>query len=208
MPIGQELSQKDRFLNRRRVFGIFFIILAGVLAFFAIRTAGHMDRYWAAKDTIVAGQAITPAQLVAVEANPGNSARRYFKADKVPSLRATQTIGAGELLARSSVTDAPVEVKQLVIRLSSPLPGGVEKGDYLEIWQLPEESSERLSQRSLPRSATKISAQAVFISQKKSATVTASEETAIEVLVNEPDLEAILGAVGKKLSLVAIPVAS
>lgn len=208
MPIGAEISRKNRFFNRRRVIGLFFIILAGILAFFAIRTAGHMDRYWAAKDTILAGQAITSEQVVAVEANPGKSANLYLPADKAPNLRATQTIGAGELLARSSVTDSPAEVKRLVIKLSSPLPGGVEKGDYLEIWKLPESASGGLSTPDLPPAAGKIASQAVFITQKKTTSVTPSEETSIEVLVNEADIEALLGAVGQKLPLVAIPVAS
>lgn len=207
MPIGVEVSTGGRHFNVRMMVGAVLIIAAMALTFFAVKTAGHMNRYWVAKDTIVAGQTITPQMLEEVEANPGVAAEQYFRVGKLPEIRAIQTIGAGELLARSTVSDEPVGVKKLVVKLASPLPGGVEKGDYLEVWQLPQDSQKDPDTAELPEEAAKIAHRAVFLAEKKPlGAVRITEDTSVEMLVEESDLEALLAAVGMKQPLVAIPV--
>lgn len=209
MPIGSKVYSGKNLVSRRTILGVFLILLAMALTFLAVRIAGHMDRYWVAKETIVAGQSITTEMLVAVEANPGVAAEHYFLADELPSLRATQTIAAGELLAKGAVTDVPANQKKLVVRLASPLPSGVSKGDYLEIWQLPGDSEGSFSSGELPAEAWNVAKHAVFIAEKKpGTTVRVTEDTSVEILVSDKDLAGILAAVGKKQPLVAIPVAS
>lgn len=209
MPIGIARKHRGWWRSPRVLLGIFLIILAMTLTFFALRFAGHMDRYWVAKDTILAGQSVTEEMLVPLEANPGTAAKHYFPVGKLPPLHATQTIAAGELLSRGSVTDTPGDTKKLVLQLAAPLPSGVEKGDYLEIWQLPADLDHEITAEDLPPTAQIIAARAVFVAEKRSGVaVRISDEILIEILVENEDLEAILAALGLQRSLVAIPVAS
>ncbi|NMX11211.1 hypothetical protein [Mobiluncus mulieris] len=208
VPIGSGKTQ-GWWHSPRVYIGIILIALAMMLTFVAIRVAGHMDRYWAAKDTILAGQSITKDMLVAIEANPGVATRHYFPAAKLGQIRATQTIGAGELLSRGCVSSGSGNVKKIVLKLASPLPSGVSKGDYLEIWQLPNGTDSDTDVENLPREAHNIAPRVVFVSEKKpGVAMRVTEDISIEILVENKDLEDLLAAVGLQRSLVAIPVAS
>lgn len=207
MPIGSEVTNRAQWLNRRVIFGILLVVLAGLLTFLAIRFAGHTERYLAAKDTLIAGQALTADNLVEVESNPGPASAHYFKSGSLPSsLVVLQTIHAGELVARGSVSEGSADVKQLVVPLSQPLPSGVEKGDYLEIWQLPSAEGGIASSGDLPQSAQKIASQTVLVARKQSDSgLGGNQKQQVEVLVPAADLQALLGALGRELPLVAIP---
>lgn len=209
MPICSGKTRIGWWRSPRALIGITLIALAMILTFVAVRVAGHMDKYWAVKDTILAGQSITEEMLVAIEANPGVAAGHYFPAGKLGQIRATQTINAGELLARGSVASGAGNVKKIVLKLASPLPSGVSKGDYLEIWQLPDGADGGADFENLPQEAHNIAPRVVFVAEKKpGVTMRVTEDISIEILVKNEDLEDLLAAIGLQRSLVAIPVTS
>lgn len=211
MPIGSEISSKSRYLNRRTILGIALMVLAVILVIVTVRLASHLEGYLAAKTTLVAGQTVQSDDVEVISANPGRAAGQYLREGELKEgTVVVQTIAVGQLLPKASLSQTKPYNKRIVLNLAAPLPSSVKKGDYLEIWQLPDEkSASTFEQDTPPENAQKLADKAVFLAEKKSETALGSKnQTNVEISVPEEDLSPILAAVGTKTPLMAIPVSS
>lgn len=211
MPIGTEIPSYSKFFNRRSVFGVFFIVLAVALVLASVHFAAQKEGYLVARDTIVAGQRLEPADYTVVNSNLGAAASHYFRAGELgKNAVAVQSVGAGELIARTAISNRNPGLKQLVVRLAAPLPHSVKAGDILELWKLPNgKDLSVFEQDELPQEVTQLSKQAVFVStDQTSNSVNAGRQAAIEVMVPTADIPAVLAALGVDSELMAVPVAS
>lgn len=211
MPIGSEISSKSRYLNRRTVLGIGLMVLAVILVIVTVRLASHLEGYLVAKTTLVAGHTVQSSDVEVISANPGRAAGLYLREGELKEGSVVvQTIAGGQLLPKTSLSQTEPYNKRIVLELAAPLPSSVKKGDYLEIWQLPDGKSASVFDKNLPlKNAQKLADKAVFLAEKNSETALGSKnKTNVEISVPEEDLSSILAAIGTKTPLMAIPVAS
>ncbi|EFU82743.1 MULTISPECIES: SAF domain-containing protein [Mobiluncus] len=211
MPIGSEISSKSQYLNRRTVLGVALMILAVILVIMTVRVASHLEGYLVAKTTLVAGHTVQSGDIEVISANPGRAAGQYLREGEIQEGSVVvQTIAGGQLIPKASLSQTEPFRKRIVLNLAAPLPSSVKKGDYLEIWQLPDEKSASAFESDAPlENAQKLADKAVFLAEKKSETALGSKnQMNVEISVPEEDLSPILAAVGTKTPLMAIPVAS
>lgn len=212
MPIGQEVSKKSRYLNRRTILGIVLMLVAAILVVVLVRMVSNTEGYLRAGTTVAAGQTIEPGDLETVQVNPGDSAASYFREGEMPlPAVATRTIEKGELLPRSAISQTlDSGTKKIVLELVAPLPSGVRTGEALEIWRLPSETAANaLTVETGGADSQLLSPQAVFLTERHSdSALSGKSRTVVEVSVDSEELALILDAVGKKSPLMAIPVAS
>ncbi|WP_249288835.1 SAF domain-containing protein [Mobiluncus curtisii] len=211
MPIGSEISSKSQYLNRRTVLGVALMILAVILVIVTVRVASHLEGYLVAKTTLVAGHTVQSGDIEVISANPGRAAGQYLREGEIQEGSVVvQTIAGGQLIPKASLSQTEPFRKRIVLNLAAPLPSSVKKGDYLEIWKLPDEKSASTFESDTPlENAQKLADKAVFLAEKKSETALGSKnQMNVEISVPEEDLSPILAAVGTKTPLMAIPVAS
>lgn len=211
MPIGSELSSKSRYLNRRTILGIALMLLAVILVIVTVRLGSNLDNYLVAKTTLVVGQTVESGDVEVISANPGTAADQYLREGELKEGSVTaQTVVAGQLLPKAALREIKTSHKQIVLQLAAPLPSNVKRGEYLEIWQLPDEkSANTFAQDSPLEDAQKLADKAVFLEEKRSETTLGTKnQTNVEISVPAEDLSPILAAIGTKTPLMAIPVAS
>ncbi|NMW88297.1 SAF domain-containing protein [Mobiluncus curtisii] len=187
------------------------MILAVILVIVTVRVASHLEGYLVAKTTLVAGHTVQSGDIEVISANPGRAAGQYLREGEIQEGSVVvQTIAGGQLIPKASLSQTEPFRKRIVLNLAAPLPSSVKKGDYLEIWKLPDEKSASTFESDTPlENAQKLADKAVFLAEKKSETALGSKnQMNVEISVPEEDLSPILAAVGTKTPLMAIPVAS
>jgi len=135
-------STRSRWRDPRLVVGVALVALAVLLG---ARLLGHDGAVgvWSARVSLPAGQRVDAGDLVRREVVFGSQADadRYLSADTAPrpGTVLTRDVGAGELLPRAAVADAPRQ-SLTEVPLSVPadqVPATVSPGAVVDVWVTP-----------------------------------------------------------------------
>ena len=206
MALGKQIKVQRGWRDPRLIIGIVLILGALLAGTMAVHLANRNERYYVAAQTLVVGSPIDPQKLKLVEMNPGQSGTNYLKVGQLSKDRTlNRTVKQGELLPRSALSKEKAGMRSLVLNLGTELPAGTEKGDALELWQLPA-SAHGSSDVEEQEYAQKLTGHAILRDiRDPSANVAARTKPSIEVVVDQQDLPAVLAAVGRNSQIVAIP---
>lgn len=107
---------------------------------------------WALRDDKVAGEVITPADLVTTRvqfAEASDAARYFTAADTLPATRhLVRSVGAGELLPRAGLGEADPDMARVSVSVpAAHLPPGLDAGSRIDLWVAPAGTGEGRARR-------------------------------------------------------------
>lgn len=114
--------------------GVVLVALAVALGWWVVSSASNREGVWAAVDTLTPGDSLA-GNVAVVEVDPG-IAHLYLPADAEPEGVVDRVVQQGELVPASAVVDA-VELRAVVVPVSSAIPEGTQAGSRVEIWHTP-----------------------------------------------------------------------
>lgn len=156
----------------------------------------------AASRTLVAGEAVSSAELEVVQVSLGAAGPSYLAPGALaPELVATRTIGAGELVPRGALAPASSSrATSVVVTSASELPTSVQIGTVVELWAAPR--LER-GEYGVPEI---IVADAVVRAVGEKTSVMGRPGVSLELVIARSDIAATLGAVAADWSFSVVPV--
>lgn len=173
--------------------------VGGVWAVVGHATRG--DTVYAAKHTIVAGDPVTPGDLVPVRVRMSDTTDRYVTPERLPAsgAEASGTVLAGELVPRSAVTTTPSgEHGRVVLAVAGPLASAIKPGRIVAVWSIAPEDAGRHGQPYV------VTDHAVVVAVTSREGIVTSDTVSVEVQVDADDIGAVLAAAADDdLSLVA-----
>ena len=185
----------------------FFVGIALVVASVAgvwtiVASARTTVPVFAASRTLVAGEAVSSAELEVVQVSLGAAGPSYLAPGALaPELVATRTIGAGELVPRGALAPASSSrATSVVVTSASELPTSVQIGTVVELWAAPR--LER-GEYGVPEI---IVADAVVRAVGEKTSVMGRPGVSLELVIARSDIAATLGAVAADWSFSVVPV--
>lgn len=132
-PVAGRL-RRPGWTDPRLLIGLVLIASAVALTAWTVARADHTMPYYAARDTLVPGQAIDAGDLVVVRVKV--SADEYVaSATDLDGLVATRVIEPGELVPASALSpSADVSTRPVAIEASRPLSEEVVPGAVVDVW--------------------------------------------------------------------------
>lgn len=112
-----------------------FVSVAGV--WWLVSATDHTVAVYAARSTLVAGEAAAVSELRLVHVTLGGAERAYLAADDVPEggVVLTRTVQEGELVPRSAVTESSgIGVASVVVDVGSAVPASIGAGSVVDLW--------------------------------------------------------------------------
>lgn len=118
-------------------------LVAGSVALGSRLVAAAADSVpvYTAVEPLVAGDPLDPSLLTVREVRLAESLGRYLRADEAlpDDPVVVRTVDPGELVPLSAVASSPgIAVRPVAISPSGPLPSGVVKGSFVDLWFVPE----------------------------------------------------------------------
>ncbi len=185
----------------RFLLGILLIAASVAGVWFVVGAARQTAPVFAAARTIVAGEAISGADLEVVEVALGQTGSAYVTPDAlVDGMVATRTISAGELVPTASVGDAAqARTTSVVVRSSIDVPASVEPGSVVEVWSAPLlEQGDYGAPRILVPDAT-------VISVTRDDSMMGGGAAALEIVIPRADVASTLAAMADEAALSVVP---
>jgi hypothetical protein len=202
VPVTAARLKKPSWKDPRLLVGI-LLVLASVAAVIAL--VGGADRtsdVYAARDTIVVGQKITPDALVVVRVRLGDLEGAYWPlADTLPPDQvAVRMVPKGELLARSNVGKADaLGRKPAALTIDEALPKEAVVGSRVDVWV------------SLPDAANGYAAPKLLLPGAEISELTpgstalgGTRSTLLHVLVTDAQMPQLLGALANKAKVAVV----
>lgn len=189
--------------DARFLLGIVLIVASVAGVWFVVAAARQTAPVFAAARTIVAGQALTEADLRLVDVALGTLEGSYLSSVALDDgLVATRTIQEGELVPESAVGSAAgAHTTTVVLRSSADVPASVDAGSVVEVWEAP--LIERGSY-DLPRILV---ADATVVSVTREESMIGGGGAALEVVIPRADVAAVLAAMADESALSVVPAA-
>jgi len=179
--------------------GLIVVSVAGVWG--VVASARQTVPVFAAADTIVAGDRLTPADVVVVETHLGAAGERYLPAgESLDGLLATRTVGAGELLPVAAVGEES-DTTTVVVTSAAEVPGAVEPGTAVELWSAPAIEGGFDAPRIIVPDA-------VVGEVTRQESMVTSAGTSVELVVRRAVVADVLGAISSGAALSVVPVGS
>lgn len=142
-------GRRSRWADPRLWVGVLLVLASLLVGVRVFATADDTVAVETMNHDAVAGSALTPGDLhlTSVHFADSSEASRYVTsaATLVPGATLTRDVGAGELLATTSVSvgDGPVD-KQLPLGVGAAgMPAGLAAGDHVDVWAVPATDSSR-----------------------------------------------------------------
>lgn len=185
--------------------GMGVLLVAGSVALgaWAVDDASATVEVYAARDTLTPGTALDDDALVVLEARPPDGTY-VLAADGVPAdAVVTRTVGAGELLPAAALgVAADVDVRPVVVPVGAALPTSAAPGARVDLWHAPEPGPGE------DAPAPALVATDLELSEiREDDSMLGSVAAAVEVLVPEDEVGAVLAARAAGGDLVVVPVA-
>lgn len=194
------MIRKRAFWSDARFFvGVALIVVSVAGVWGVVAASRHTVPVLAASSTIVPGQQVTAADLRVVDVGLGELDGLYLTPEELgEGLVAERTIAAGELVPVGAVGES-AGVTTVVVRSAADVPGGVDAGTAVELWEAPATESGFDPPRVLVADAT-------VAAIVRAEGVMASGQTSVELVVERADVAAVLGAVAGGSALSVVPI--
>lgn len=195
----------------RLLVGVALVAASVVLGATVVSSArGTAPAYVAAHD-LVPGDAVTPADLRAVDLNLGGATTRYLTVEHPPAVGAvvTTVVHAGELVPVSAVGTADqVDLRAVSVAVGGTLSERVRTGAAVDVWFVPKATGAAVvadsgQGASAPR---RIATAAVVESVDDGGSgLVVGGTTTVHLLVTSGDLPAVLGALDGAGTIAVVP---
>lgn len=144
LPVQARRSWATPWRDPRLIGGVALIALSAVLGGLVISSDDEQVLVWQARRDLVVGTAVAPGDLVRVPVGwSTRQASAYLSGTRPPAGVLRRSVGTGELLPRSALSDAATS-SILLVPLQfrrDDLPFGLVAGDRIQVWAVPAESS-------------------------------------------------------------------
>lgn len=193
------MIRKRAFWSDARFFvGIALIVVSVAGVWGVVAASRHTVPVLAASATIVPGQTVTAADLHVVDVGLGQVEGLYLTPEQVgDGVVAQRTIGEGELVPAEAVGSS-ASVTTVVVRSAAEVPGAVETGTAVELWEAPATEEGFDPPRVLVADAT-------VAAIVRADGVMAAGQTSVELVVERSDVAAVLAATAAGSALSVVP---
>lgn len=196
--------------DSRLLVGVLLVLVSTALGAWVVARADDRVPVYAAKGTVIPGQALTIADLIVVDARLGEGAADYLPATGgLPAdAHALRLFQAGELILQSVGTAADVASQPVALEVDATSASGLVAGTVVDVWVNPVEPDTNAGrlvyagpEKLLERVVVTLSPQETGMLRSTSATTTVS------VLVPVSQVGTMVAAVdaGAKVTLVPAP---
>ncbi|MBF0687248.1 MAG: hypothetical protein IR158_05690 [Cellulomonas sp.] len=195
----------------RLLVGLALIAASVALGSWAVTTAQRTVAVYVARDVLVPGVALTPADLVLADVRLADRADGYLRADEpLPEAAVLlRTVGAGELVPAAAVgTAADLDVRAVPVALSGPAPSGLVAGSRVDLWFTPERRTDALAVDAAADAAPRELAAALTVAELSSpdGAFASGGARTVHVLVPVDDLPTVLAALAGDGTVDVVPV--
>ena len=188
--------------DARFLIGIALVVAAIAGVWSVIATSRQTVPVLSAARTIVAGDTLDTDDLRIVEVALGGLGETYAVPGRLaPGSVATRTIGSGELVPVSAVSDAAAAARTtVVVSIAHPVPASLAPGDGVEVWHAPQQDDDGFGE---PRI---LIAEAATREVRQGDGVLAQASADIELVVERDEVAAVLAAVADGDAISIVPV--
>jgi hypothetical protein len=133
---------RRRWRDWKLVLGLLMVLGSGAAGAWLLDAADESVTVWSARQTLVAGTALTQGDLVAVDVGMDAATLPYLAGPVPDGYVVTRTVGPGELVPASAVAPAvetSSQVRHVAVAVSpESLPGRLASGDRVDVWVVPD----------------------------------------------------------------------
>jgi hypothetical protein len=124
------------------VLGLVMVLGSGATGAWLLDSADESVAVWAARQPLVAGTALTQAELAPVDVQLDAATAPYLAGPIPEGYVVTRPVGAGELVPARAVAPAvemSSQVRHVAVAVSpESLPGSLDTGDRVDVWVVPD----------------------------------------------------------------------
>ncbi len=133
---------RRRWRDWKLVLGLLMVLGSGAAGAWLLDAADDSVTVWSARQPLVAGTALTQADLVAVDVGMDAATVPYLAGPVPDGYVVTRVVGPGELVPAGAVAPAvetSSQVRHVAVAVSpESLPGRLASGDRVDVWVVPD----------------------------------------------------------------------
>ncbi|MBD7995380.1 SAF domain-containing protein [Arthrobacter sp. Sa2CUA1] len=195
--------RKPSWKDPRLLLGLLLVLgsVAGVTALMS--SQDQTTQVWTAGRDLPVGTQLQTADFQVVSVRLGDAAGAYLRADEpLPeNTVAGGLIRKGELIARADLSTADrLDRKPFGLDVETPLPSGIKPGDRIDVWASMPDGRNGYGEPRRLLEAAEISE--ISVSES---VIAGSDSTRLLVLVEDPDLPGLLGALSNQAKIAVVP---
>lgn len=201
---------KPSWRDSRLVVGVVLVLLSMAIGAKVIASADDTVPMYAAVASLVPGQPVTQGDVRRVDVQLGSDRSTYVAADHdiAPDTFALRDVRPGELLPRSALgTRTDVDLKPVSVPVDTGAAGQLAVGSIVDVWVNARDTSSASEKYGNPVKTLE-SAPVVRTPEASSGALGgASGKTAVQIMVPEAGVQALIAAIdqGAKITLVPVP---
>jgi hypothetical protein len=193
--------------DARLVTGVLIVILSTVIGARVVAAAARTEPVYAAAVDLPSGHPLRPGDLTAVPVRLAPGTAGYLSA--LSSLPAgsvlMRPVGAGELVPTAALGPPSAFVRRpLSVPVPGPMPNGLRPGSGIDLWSSARRSSSGVTSYSAPVRIAR--AAEVYSVTAGGDGLAGSGQGAVQVLLNEAQLRAVLDALANDAKIAVVPV--
>ncbi len=205
-PVPAARLRRPSWRDTRLVVGLLIVLVSVAVGARVVAAADDTHPAYVASTTLVPGRALTQADLRVVRVQLGGAGGGYLRPGGPLPAGATvlRTIPAGELVPVSAVGPATaVAVRPVTVPMDEGLPAGLQVGSRVDVWS---SARDPAAGGTVYRAPVRL-ADAAEISSLVAAGsgLTLAQGAAVQVLLGEAELRAVLDALANGARIVLVP---
>lgn len=188
-----------RWLDLRLVLGVLLVLGSVLLGARVVSGADRTAPVWAVAGDLAAGTVLTSGDLVPVDVRLDDAAGAYLSTSTQPQGRTlSRAVRHGELLPRSALDGAPVQVQLALPVQAGYVPPGLGRGSRVDVYSLPATGSGQAAATADPGLVAVVRDATVQAVSGRSQGVLSTPTTTVQVVVSVPTGSApdVLAAAG------------
>ncbi|MDQ1289050.1 MAG: hypothetical protein QG622_2616 [Actinomycetota bacterium] len=193
----------------RLIVGVVLVLLSIVIGARIVSAAGHTEPLYSAAADLPSGHQLRVGDLHVVAAHLAAGASGYLSA-RSPLPAGTvlmRPVGAGELVPTAALGPAAALVRRPVsVPVPAPLPAGLRAGAGVDLWSSAKENRAGTTSYASPVRIAR--AAEVYAIAAPGTGLAASGTGAVQVLLDEGELRAVLDALANEAKIALVPVPS
>ena len=208
-PTAARLRQPS-WRDTRLVVGVVLVLLSVAIGAKVIASADDTVPMYAAVASLVPGQPVTQKDVRRVDVQLGADRTRYVAADHdiAPDTFALRDVRPGELLPASALgTKADIDMKPVSVPVDSGAAAQLAAGSIVDVWVNAKEKSSGVEKYGNPLKTLEAAPVVRVPEAGGSGLGSASGKTAVQIMVPESGVQALIAAIdqGARITLVPVP---
>jgi len=208
-PTAARLRQPS-WRDTRLVVGVVLVLLSVAIGAKVIASADDTVPMYAAAASLVPGQPVTQKDVRRVDVQLGADRTRYVAADHdiAPDTFALRDVRPGELLPASALcTKADIDMKPVSVPVDSGAAAQLAAGSIVDVWVNAKEKSSGVEKYGNPLKTLEAAPVVRVPEAGGSGLGSASGKTAVQIMVPEAGVQALIAAIdqGARITLVPVP---